>query len=210
MSKTMTMSFELVDNLLQVMVMGASSVAALVLSARYQSRSLLMLALGYACFCMGTLYYVLCLAVTGDVPQVFYVSEISWIAAYLFFLSVQIVRMGDWDLRVAGVPALCAGVVVATSLASRAMGPSYLTRALFTVVMGAIAYLAAFRLWSCRHRRWFDACLLGCVGLQLLVYLTSEFIRDYSSFNAYFAVDIALTICLATLLPLRVRELTRA
>ena len=36
---------------------------------------------------MGTLFFVLHLAILGRVPQIFYTCEISWLAAYLFFLS---------------------------------------------------------------------------------------------------------------------------
>ena len=89
------MSFELVDNLFQVVVLFSAAVAATVLSVRRKERGCLILAFGYACFAMGTLFYVLYLAIMGTVPQVFYVSEISWLAAYLFFLSLQIVRTED-------------------------------------------------------------------------------------------------------------------
>ena len=72
------MSFELVDNLFQVVVLFGATVAATVLSVRRKERGCLILAFGYACFAMGTLFYVLYLAIMGTVPQVFYVSEISW------------------------------------------------------------------------------------------------------------------------------------
>ena len=79
------MSFELVDNLFQVVVLFGAAVAAAILSLRRKERGCLILAFGYACFAMGTLFYVLYLTIMGTVPQVFYVSEISWLAAYLFF-----------------------------------------------------------------------------------------------------------------------------
>lgn len=104
------MSFELVDNLFQVVVLFGAAVAATVLSVRRKERGCLILAFGYACFAMGTLFYVLYLAIMGTVPQVFYVSEISWLAAYLFFLSLQISADGG---AARGVPVasrpLCPG-----------------------------------------------------------------------------------------------------
>ena len=54
------------------------------------SRSCLILAFGYASFMMGTLYYLLHLIILGHGPQVFYVAECSWMAAYFFFLSLLI------------------------------------------------------------------------------------------------------------------------
>ena len=87
------MNFELIDNGFQIIILGLSTIAALFLALRYKSRSLLILALAYACFCMGTAYYILYLVIMGKVPQVFYVAEISWLAAWIFYLSVQILRM---------------------------------------------------------------------------------------------------------------------
>ena len=85
-------NFELIDNFFQVTVLGFTAFIALILAYLHKSRRCLILSLAYACFFMGTLYYVLCLCITGDVPQVFYVAEISWIASYFFFFSLQIVR----------------------------------------------------------------------------------------------------------------------
>lgn len=87
------MNFELIDNSFQIIILGFCTIAALFLALRYKSRSLLILALAYACFCMGTTYYILYLVIMGKVPQVFYVAEISWLAAWLFYLSVQILRI---------------------------------------------------------------------------------------------------------------------
>ena len=82
------MSFELVDNLFQVVVLFGAAVAAAILSLRRKERGCLILAFGYACFAMGTLFYVLYLTIMGTVPQVFYVSEISWLVCVPFALTV--------------------------------------------------------------------------------------------------------------------------
>lgn len=79
------MNFELIDNLFQVSILAAVSFASIILTIRYQERRFMILAFAYASFLMGTLYFVLYLAIIGNIPQVFYVSEISWLASYLFF-----------------------------------------------------------------------------------------------------------------------------
>ena len=86
------MSFEIIDNIFQILVMFTAMCMAVVTAFRSRRKEFLMLAGGYGCFMMGTLYYVLCLIITGKVPQIFYVAEISWEAAYLFFLSVSLSR----------------------------------------------------------------------------------------------------------------------
>ena len=75
------MSFEVLDNFFQVAVLGGAAGAAAVLFLRRQQRRFLILAFSYACFAMGTLFYVLHLVITGTVPQIFYVAEVSWLAS---------------------------------------------------------------------------------------------------------------------------------
>ena len=200
------MSFELLDNLFQVAVLGGASAAAVSLALRRKSRSCLILALAYACFAMGTLYYALNLALLGHTPRVFYVSEVSWLAAWLFYLSLQIVRTERMKPRASWLSAGGALLAAALILSIRIFGPSYLTSALFALTVGAVVFLSLFRLQSKAAGKWVDAALLGCVGLQLLLYVVSAFTKDYSRFNLYFAVDITLTLSFAALLPLHLRE----
>ena len=74
------MNFELIDNFMQVGVMLVAAVADIIFWFRQKDRIYIILALEHGCFMMGTLYYVLYLFIRGDVPQIFYVAEISWIS----------------------------------------------------------------------------------------------------------------------------------
>ena len=198
------MNFELIDNLFQVAILGGASLVGLILGLRHRSRHLLILALGHACFSMGTLYYLLHLAIVGDVPKIFYVAEVSWLAAYLCFLSLQILRAEQLHFHLRPLPALGAAVAAALALIFRMLGPSRLMSLSFALTLGAIAYLSALHLDG--RVRGLDALLLVCLALQLLLFIVSVSIGDYTRFNLYFAVDIALTLSLAALLPLTLRE----
>ena len=48
--------------------------------------------------------------------------------------------------------------------------------------------------------------MAGCIVLQILLYLVSDFIQDYTCFNLYFAVDITLTLSMVALLPFTLRD----
>ena len=48
------------------------------------------------------------------------------------------------------------------------------------------------------------------VMLQVLLYLISNYTHDYTRFQLYYAVDLALTLSMAALLPLTLREVKRA
>ena len=202
------MNFELIDNCFQIAVLSCSALAAIAAALRHKDRRVLILALFFACVSMGTLYWVLHIFIFGDVPQVFYVSEFSWLAAYLFLLSFQMVRT-DRVRPLLSLPSLfCALLTAAVVLAFQMFGPSYFVSAAFAGAVSAIVYLTVWRLRRSGAGRLIDCWLLLCVGLQLLLFAVSGFTQDYTRFNFYFAVDIALTCSFAVLLPLAIREVT--
>ena len=200
------MNFELIDNCFQVAVLFCAALASITAAFRQKDRRFLILALFFLCVSMGTLYWVLYLFIFGNVPQVFYVSEFSWLAAYLFLLSFQMVRT-DRGRPALSLPALfCALLTAAVVLAFQMFGPSYFVSAAFAGVMSVIVYLAVWRLRRRGGGGLVDCWLLLCVGLQLLLYVVSCFTQEYTRFNLYFAVDITLTLSFAALLPLALRE----
>ena len=200
------MNFELIDNCFQIAVLLCAALAAIAAALRHKDRRFLILALFFVCVSMGTLYWVLHIFIFGNVPQVFYVSEFAWLAAYLFLLSFQMVRT-ERGRPFFSLPSLfCALLTAAVVLAFRMFGPSYFVSAAFAVVMSAIVYLAVWRLRRRDSGGLIDCWLLLCVGLQLLLFVVSGFTQDYTRFNLYFAVDIALTLSFVALLPLALRE----
>ena len=199
-------NFELIDNLFQIVLLFCFAASAGILALRYRSRSLLILSLAYACFAMGTTYYVLYLAIIGIWPQVFYVAEVSWLAAWLFYLSAQILRTEGIKRRFSWLSGTVAVFIALVAFFDHDFGPSYFVSALFALTVGATVFLSVIRIQSvCLHRKT-DAFMTSCVVLQVLLYLVSDFTRDYTRFNFYFAVDIALTLSMAALLPLMLRE----
>ena len=193
------MSFEIIDNTFQVIVLAAMALLAFLLAFRRSSRSCLILAFGYASFMMGTLYYLLHLIILGHGPQVFYVAECSWMASYFFFLSLEILY---WEgLRPPFSPfALAAGVVTAgVVMRVQVFGPSPL-------MSGALAYLCFSALQKEKRLRPYEIALLFEMSLQILLFVASEFIRDYTRFSLYYAVDILLTLTLVSFLPHILRE----
>ena len=199
------MNFELIDNCFQVAVLFCAALAAIAAALHHKDRRFLILALFFVCVSMGTLYWVLHIFIFGDVPQVFYVSEFSWLAAYLFLLSFQMVRTDRVRPLFSLLSLFCALLTAAVVLAFQMFGPSYFVSAAFAGVMSAIVYLAVWRLQR-RGGGLTDCWLLLCVGLQLLLFVVSVFMQDFTRFNLYFAIDITLTFSFAALLPLALRE----
>ena len=200
------MNFELIDNCFQVAVLFCAALAAIAAALRHKNRRFLLLALFFVCISMGTLYWVLHLFIFGDVPQVFYVSEFSWLAAYLFLLSFQMLRAEGSKPSFSLLSLSCALLTAAVVLVFRIFGPAFFVSAAFAGVVSAIVYLAVWRLTRRGGGGLIDCWLLLCVALQLLLYVVSNFMRDFTHFNLYFAVDITLTLSFAALLPLALRE----
>ena len=105
-----------------------------------------MLSFGYGCFMMGTLFFVLYLAILGHVPQIFYTCEISWLAAYLFFLSLLLLRKESEPLSFSAIALIPAVIVAVVVLLFKIFGPALLPCIACAITLGAITYLASCRI----------------------------------------------------------------
>lgn len=132
------MNFEIIDNLFQVLVLFSAMAASAVTACKRKSRDFLLLAGGYGCFMMGTLYYVLHLIITGDIPQIFYVAEISWLAAYLFFLSLSLSRRSTKGNFPGVISIFCAVLIMCLIFVFQIFGPALLFSLCFVVTEGTI------------------------------------------------------------------------
>ncbi|MDD6985395.1 MAG: hypothetical protein PUJ47_09385 [Clostridia bacterium] len=199
------MNFEVVDNVFQTVTLLLSAAAAFVLSVMKRSRVLMMLSFGYGSFMMGTLFYVLHIVILGYNPKIFYVSEVSWLAAYLFFFSIALLISEKTKLYLPG--AAVALLVYAVSFTVKIFGPSHITSTAFAFLVGGITYLSLCGIKKCGAKNSAaEIMMLVCVLLQIALYIVSEFMTDYTRFNLYFAVDIALTLSMASLLPIFCRR----
>ena len=131
---------------------------------------------------------------------------VGYLAAWLFYLSVQILRIERIGYRFSWFAGSAAVLVAVVAFADHAFGPSYFFSALFALVAGVNMYLSVFGMQSVQPYRSTDGLMAGCIVLQVLLYLVSDFIQDYTCFNLYFAVDITLTLSMVALLPFTLRE----
>ena len=118
------MNFEIIDNAYQVTVLLICMLLSAWLGIRQKNRGFIMLSFGYGCFMMGTLFFVLYLAILGRVPQIFYTCEISWLAAYLFFLSLLLLRKESEPLPFSAIALIPAVIVAVVVLLFKIFGPA--------------------------------------------------------------------------------------
>lgn len=195
------MNFEVIDNTFQVLVLLGMTLASFHCALHRLSRSCLILAFGYASFMLGTLYYLLYLTIMGFPPQIFYVAECAWMAAYLFFLSLEILY---WEkLRPAfSLPALFPALLaMGLIMKFEIFGPSPLMSGALAIAAGGLIYLCLSDLLQEETPRLYELSLLLLITLQITLYIVSIFFSDYTRFNLYYVVDIALTLTMVGLLP---------
>lgn len=189
------MSFEIIDNGIQVGLFLLFALFSLIQGLHMQNRRFLILAGTYASFSMGTLYYLLYLVIMGKVPQVFYVSEMAWMASYLFLLALCLMETrryrGKLDVLVLGLTIVEAAMVIGWKI----LGPSYPFTVAFALVTAYIFYYAllGYRM----EKRMLMLAMVLVIVWQLLLYIVSVFTTGYTHFNLYFAVDFLLmaTMC---------------
>ena len=196
-------NFEIYDNAFQTLSLMVMMIVSGAAGLKYSSRKLVVLACAYGSIMLGTLFYMLHLTIIGDIPRIFYVSEISWMAGYLFFLFLVILRQERKNVNFQPVLAMLALFTLAASVHSEVMGNSILMSLAFGVIAGTIVYISSIRIrrahLSGAHPAAFDRMMIAVVILQILVYFVSEYVSDFSTFNLYFAVDILFTLSLCSL-----------
>ena len=81
---------ELWDYLVQFLVTAYGFCAALREYYRARRRPWFLLTCFYATFALGTLYWTLHLLLRQETPQVFYVSDLAWLASFVFLLALTL------------------------------------------------------------------------------------------------------------------------
>lgn len=199
------MNFEIIDNALQVILLFICMMFCVYRTVRTQKREYLLLIGVYGCMAMGTMYYLLHLIIIGDVPQIFFVAEIAWIASYLFMLVLTLKRQEKYKKAFSLPACLLAIWFGVTSFLFSVLGTSRVLRLCYVIAAAMIFYHGLAAIFQKKVRR-LDLHFLAAVSLQLLLYRISAEITDYTRFNLYFLIDFMLTGNLILLLPATIKE----
>ena len=78
------------DYLLQFLAVAAGFCAALRAYLKSREQPWFLLTCFYGTFALGTLYWTLHLLLRQETPQVFYVSDLAWLASYVFLLALTL------------------------------------------------------------------------------------------------------------------------
>ncbi len=90
---------ELIDNFIQFLVTSISCVWAGVPFSKNRKQPLFLPTCFYGVYALGTLYWTLRLLLLDETPPVFYVSDIGWVASYVFLLTLLYTMRSEERIR---------------------------------------------------------------------------------------------------------------
>ena len=87
------------DYLVQFLLCAAGCTGAVMTFTQNRRQPYFLLACFFATYGLGTLYWTLHVLLLDTTPQVFYVSELGWIASYIFLLTMEMTLPSARELR---------------------------------------------------------------------------------------------------------------
>ena len=187
---------ERIENLTEIIVLVICLLLTLPRTFRDRTRSRILLSLVYSAFLLGDLYWTLYLFFYGKTPSVFYVSDLSWCAAYLF-LNLLLHHYQTDEERgfrspvLWGIPVFIIGMTVFFMTRG-----DYLLNLIYAVLMGMMMFRSVQGLLALRgkddgRKMLFAAALIFCL-IEYGIWTASCFWVDDTIRNPYFWFEALL------------------
>lgn len=159
---------ELSCNLLELLTVGLCLAAALIRFFRTRKKGWILLSFVFTSYFLGDLYWALYLFFYHRTPPVFYVSETSWCATYLFLILMLRHYQTDterntWSHVLWAIPVFIAGLTVFYMTRG-----SYLLNLIDAILMGSLMIrstqgLLALRETADRRKSFYTAVFCFCL-----------------------------------------------
>ena len=194
---------------IQLLVLGICFALALIRALRMRNSAWTEVACFFACMFLGNVYWYGYLAVFGDTPNVSYISELSWIAGYVFLLMLMIecdqARGLAAPVRAAWVPvavcaACCAYYIFVNGYPLLNLADNGLVAALgFFAVRGLAASPDGEPGKRFAHNRLLHGAVLAFVVVEQVLWLSS-LLDPTADLAVYGIANYALTASYAAIL----------
>lgn len=199
---------ELFDNSSQFLATLLAGVGAGVQFYKSRKQTYFLLACFYGTFSLGTLYWALHILLFDYTPQVFYVSDLAWIASYMFLLTLGFSLSTPEERRfrhpaVWLVPIFC----VPQLLLYLTHGDIIFNLLICGMTMGVAWYSVRGLIYArrqkgkSRDKQYFHIAVLCVAMLEYFLWTASCFWVSNTLTNPYFWIDFLLTVALFTMLP---------
>lgn len=197
---------EIIDNCVQLAVLLFCMVYAGVLAARRGKQSYWILACYYGASSTGLLYWLVYDLITSYTPKIFYVSDLCWVASYLFLLMLATEAVDPRE-KSFHHPAAWISPVLSTALTVfYCQWGDYLSNVIWCGLMGATGWFSIRGcIWAARQketaRKNFHLVVLLLIAAEYALWTASCFWVSDTLTNPYFWFDFMLTAANALLLP---------
>ncbi len=199
---------ELIDNLTQTLVTMVALMAAGILYYRRRKQAFYLLACFFGSFMLGSFHWTLYILLFDRTPQVFYVSELAWMASFLFLLTLVYVMASEEEKKFRHpamllVPVFCIPQLVLYLRFGEILGNLLMVGLTMTIALLSMrGFIFARRQeGQARRRQYFHGLVLLIVFLEFALWTTSCFWISDNLSNPYFAIDFLLSAALLALVP---------
>lgn len=199
---------ELFDNLSQLAVTAFCFVCTGVLFAKSHKQPFFLLACFYGAFSLGTLYWALHILLLQESPQMFYVSELGWVASYVFLLAIEITMSNPEERKVKTPLMLLPPLLfIPQFFLYLTRGDSFFNLLMCGITMVIAVYAVRSMVYIKKHKEkpqkafWFHLTVLFFVVLEYALWTWSCFWVSDTLTNPYFWCDFLLSAVMLLLLP---------
>ena len=198
---------EIVENAVQLALLVVCIAISGRNAARSRERADVILVMFFGTFALGDLYWLLYRVFYGETPQLFYVADLSWYAAYLFLYLLLQELSDPGERRVRHPVVLVFPAFAAVMCAFYMKWGDYLGNVMSAVLMTMLMVHAARGLLWLRsrpqavgRRALYIVVLIFC-AIEYGDWTTSCFWSGDTWRNPYFWFDCLLTLSFAFFLP---------
>ena len=199
---------ELFDNASQFLATLLAGIGAGILFYKSRKQAYFLLACFFGTYSLATLYWTLHVLLFNQTPQVFYVSELGWVASSMFLLTLEYTLSTPEERKfkhpaVWLVPIIC----VPQLLLYLSHGDILFNLLICGMTMAAAWYSMRGLLYArrqsgrARDMGYFHMAVLAVTALEYCLWTASCFWVSDTLTNPYFWFDFLLTAALFALLP---------
>ena len=199
---------ELFDNASQFLATLLAGIGAGILFYKSRKQAYFLLACFFGTYSLATLYWTLHVLLFNQTPQVFYVSELGWVASSMFLLTLEYTLSTPEERKfkhpaVWLVPLIC----VPQLILYLSHGDILFNLLICGMTMAAAWYSVRGLLYArrqsgkLRDMQYFHIAVLCICALEFCLWTASCFWVSDTLTNPYFWFDFLLTAALFALLP---------
>ncbi len=199
---------ELLDNLSQLVATFSAAIGIGILFYKSRIQEYFLLACFFATFMLGSLYWTLHYFLFSYTPQIFYVTDLAWIASYIFLLTL-LHTLSSPEERKFRHPAICLVPIfcIPQVILYFSFGDILLNLVLCGLTMTIGWYSIRGFIYARRQRgkqrdmQVFHIVTLSIVVIEYCLWTSSCFWTSNTYTNPYFWFDFLLTASLISLVP---------